>query len=110
PAAVEPQRNVMRKIGVALLVVGFIWLGALQILVVVRAGIRPVLAGQYHQLDAEPARQYSASEVEAKIHATASDAYDAATRWFLLPGLLMLAGGLMAARPTPKAEQAVAPQ
>lgn len=93
----------MRKIGLALLVVGFIWLGALQLLGVVRAGIRPVLADQYRQLDAEPARQYSVSEVEAKIQTTASDSYDAATRWFLLPGLLMLAGGLMAARTNPKA-------
>ena len=100
----------MRKIGLALLVVGFIWLGALQLLGVVRAGIRPVLAHQYGQLAAEPARQYSVSEVEAMIQTTARVSYDAATRWFLLPGLLMLAGGLMAARTNPKAVLAASPQ
>jgi hypothetical protein len=83
------ESNPMRKLGLSMLFLGFLWLCAQQVMVSFRAGIRPVLAEQYKQLDAAPTHQYSAS-------ATAGATYDAASRWFVLPGLLMLVGGTLA--------------
>jgi hypothetical protein len=87
----------MLKIGLGLLILGFVWLIGLQASVLLGAGIRPVLAAQYKEIDSTPVRLYSRIEVEEKIRATARSAFDAGTPMFILPGALMLLGGILVA-------------
>jgi hypothetical protein len=94
----------MRKLGLLLLTTGLLWLLILQLGSSMRAGVRPVVLGQYKQLDLENRNTFTRSEVEERLRETAAAAYDAAPSSFALPGLLMFAGGLLAARrsrPTP---------
>lgn len=88
----------MRKTGLALLLLGFLWLVQLQVVSALRGGVRPVLDAQYKAIEAQKGRTYSAPEVEERVHATAVAAYDAAPSLFAIPGAIMLLGGLLAAR------------
>lgn len=88
----------MRKTGLALLLLGFLWLVQLQVVSTLRGGVRPVLDAQYKAIEAQKGRTYSASEVEERVHTTAVAAYDAAPSLFAVPGAIMLLGGLLAAR------------
>lgn len=87
----------MRRLGVILLVAGFLWLLAMQVQVSMRGGIRPVLRTQYNQLDAMAKPSYSREEVEEFIRNTAGDAFDAQPL-FALPGAICFIGGLLALR------------
>jgi len=90
----------MRKLGVTLLVVGFLWLLALQMQAALRGGIRPVLRAQYAQLDTAAKTSYSRQDVEELIGNTARDSFDAQPL-FSLPGTICFIGGLLAARRQP---------
>ncbi|MEO6279063.1 hypothetical protein [Roseateles sp.] len=85
----------MRKLGLTLLVVGFLWLLVLQVQAALHAGVRAVVLTQYKQLDAEAKPSYSRQEVDGLIRNTARDAFDAHPL-FALPGAVSFIGGLLA--------------
>jgi hypothetical protein len=92
----------VRKVGLALLIIGMIWLISMQLTFNLRGGIRPVLQAQHVQLDANPETVYSRQDVEFYIRNTATAAFDAQPL-FVLPAIIIFAGGLLASRrQTPK--------
>ncbi len=93
----------MRKVGYALLLIGFAWICVLQVNGIPRAGLRPVVLAQYAKLSSDPSRTYNVDELRVRIVETAIATFGIFPHT-LPPGLLMLVGGfLLAHRPrTPK--------
>ncbi len=87
----------MRKVGVILLLVGFLWLLVLQGVVLVRGGVRPIIRVAISELESKPGKLYSAEDVVAYVGRAATSAFDAQPL-FVAPASLMLVGGLLAAR------------
>ncbi|AKJ31449.1 hypothetical protein [Caldimonas brevitalea] len=69
----------------------------MQFAVLSRFGIRKVLKTEFDYLDSSPRVAYSKDEMEALLHRTARGSYNAQPL-FILPGTVMFAGGLLAAR------------
>lgn len=86
----------MRKIGVTLLIAGFVWLLLMQGVVLARGGLRPIVGSAMGELESKPGKLYSAEEVQSFVVKAANSAFDAQPL-FVLPGSLMLVGGLLAA-------------
>ena len=86
----------MRKIGVTLLIAGFVWILLMQGVVLVRGGVRPIIGSAMGELESKPGKLYSADEVQSFVGKAANSASDAHPL-FVLPGSLMLVGGLLAA-------------
>lgn len=87
----------MRMIGVSLLLAGFLWLLVIQGVVLVRGGTRPIIGTAIAELKSKPGKVYSAEEVLAFVGRAANSAFEAQPI-FVMPGTLMLVGGLLAAR------------
>ena len=85
----------MRKIGYALLFIGFAWICMQQLQGVMRGGLRPIVLAQYEKL--APEKVYSAADVQQHIRETAVATFDAFPR-VIVPGIFMLVGGLLLAR------------
>lgn len=83
----------MRTVAAALLLLGFIWLSAQQIGVHL-AGQRPGLRVLLSQLDAKKKTAYTSAEVE-QLGRDAVTAQFASSPTFVLPGCVMLVGGVL---------------
>ena len=87
----------MRKLGYALLLIGFAWIVGQQLEGFMRGELRSVVLAQYAKLSPDPGKTYSREDVQLHIRESALSAY----RTYPLvavPGVLMLIGGLLLAR------------
>ena len=91
----------MRRVGYALLLIGFGWLCFQQFEGLMRGGLRPVVSAQYAYLSPDSARTYSREEMQVRIRETAI-ATHGLFPWVIVPGALMLIGGLLLARSKPR--------
>jgi hypothetical protein len=89
----------MRKLGHTLLWAGFVWLLAIQFFGSMRIGIRPVVEAQYAKLSATGNKFYAIAEVERQIQETANATYELLPL-VVVPGAVMLVGGLLLSRST----------
>lgn len=83
----------MRILAAALLLLGFVWLSTQQIglyLVGMRPGLRMLLS----QMDSKPKTAYTSAEVE-QLGRDAVTAQSASSPVFVLPGGVMLVGGVL---------------
>jgi hypothetical protein len=87
--------GLVRKTGLIMLFIGFIWLLTLQASVLL-SGTRPALRTTLTKIDSQLNMSYSKKEVEDLLNEAAGAQYEA-TPVFLLPGTLMLAGGILGA-------------
>lgn len=90
------MRNWQRKLGFLLLLFGFAWLCFQQFDVTMRANLRQVGMAQHAKLSSDPTHRYSEQDVRNHIRETALAVHG----YFpvvILPGLLMLVGGLLLA-------------
>jgi hypothetical protein len=85
----------MRKLGYALLVVGFAWIAGQQIEGFMKGELRAVVLQEYARVS--PGRVYSSEDVRERIRMAALAAYRTYPL-VLAPGLLMLIGGLLLGR------------
>lgn len=87
----------MRRLGLLLLALGFLWASLQEIGGLMRAGLRPLVLGQYAELSTDRSQIYSREDVQFRIRQTAVSAYRMRPHP-ALPGVLMLTGGLLLAR------------
>ena len=86
----------MRKLGYALLVIGFAWISLQQLEGIMRAALRPVVLAEYAKLSPDPAKTYTREDVQLHIRETALATYGIYPP-VIAPGVLMLIGGLILA-------------
>jgi hypothetical protein len=87
----------MRKLGFILLALGFLWASLLELERFMRGGLRPLVLGQYAELSSDASHAYSREDVQLRIRETAISAYRMRPHP-IVPGILMLTGGLLLAR------------
>ena len=90
------MRNWQRKLGFLLLFFGFAWLCFQQFDVTMRANLRQVGMAQHAKLSTDPMHRYSEQDVRSHIRETAL-AVHAHFPTVILPGTVMLVGGLLLA-------------
>lgn len=84
----------MRVFGLFLLLTGFTWLCLLQVEALMRPGLHRVVRAQYAMLSPDPDGRYPEDVVHERIRATAVAAHGMRPGP-LLPGVLMLVGGVV---------------
>ena len=90
------MRNWQRKLGFLLLFFGFAWLCFQQFNVTMRASLRQVGMAQNAKVSTDSAHRYSEQDVRNHIRETAL-AVNSHFPTIILPGSLMLVGGLLLA-------------
>ena len=80
-----------------MLIVGFAWIAAQQLSGLLRMGARSVVDSQFSQLSPDSAHVLSAPEVKLRILGAVRETYDLFPL-VILPGILMLIGGVVVGR------------